>query len=119
MPAVFAFADLGLDDPQIAAFAAFGSFAMLVLADFGGPVRARLLAYVSLALTGAALIAIATACSRNAWLAAGAMAVVGFGILFSGAINGYFAAGGAASVFALLLPGAGSAALPARPARRP
>src|SRR5229473_1241541 len=75
MPAVFAFADLVLDDPQIAAFAAFGSFAMLVLADFGGPVRARLIAYVSLALTGAALIAIATACSRNASLAGRATAV--------------------------------------------
>ena len=117
MPAVFAFADLGLDDPQIAAFAAFGSFAMLVLADFGGPVRARLLAYVSLALTGAALIAIATACSRNAWLAAGAMAVVGFGILFSGAINGYFAAGGAASILAFVLPVTIPAPLSAIPTR--
>ena len=39
MPAVFAFADKVIGDPQTATFAAFGSFAMLVLVDFTGPMR--------------------------------------------------------------------------------
>ena len=37
MPAVFAFADQVIAQPQTALFAAFGSFAMLVLASFSGP----------------------------------------------------------------------------------
>ena len=49
MPVVFAIADKVIADPQIATFAAFGSFAMLVLVEFGGPFRSRLVAYVSLA----------------------------------------------------------------------
>src|SRR5437588_1988896 len=82
MPAVFAIADKVIQQPQLATFAAFGSFAMLVLVEFGGPVRSRLVAYVVLAFAGAANISLGTLCSRNEWLAAGAMALIGFGILF-------------------------------------
>jgi uncharacterized membrane protein YccC len=84
---------------------------MLVLADFSGPPRSRFLAYLGLALTGAVLVALGTMCSRNAWLAAGAMAVVGFVILFSGIFHGYFAAGGTAAILAFVLP----VAIPAPP----
>jgi uncharacterized membrane protein YccC len=103
MPAVFALADKVIGQPQVALFAAFGSFAMLVLVSFSGPARSRLIAYLTLAVAGAALVALGTLCSRNAWLAAGAMAVVGFLILFSGVINGYFAAGGTGAVLAFVL----------------
>ena len=103
MPAVFAFADQVIGQPQTALFAAFGSFAMLVLASFSGPPRTRFTAYLSLGISGVALVALGTACSGNAWLAAGAMAVVGFVILFSGVINGYFAAGGTAAVLVFVL----------------
>jgi hypothetical protein len=41
---------------------------------------------------GAGLIALGTACSRDAWIAAAAMAVVAFVILFSGGLSGYVAA---------------------------
>src|SRR5947208_16757428 len=92
MPAVFAFADKVIANPQTALFAAFGSFALLVLVDFTGPLRSRFVAYLDLACVGAGNIVVGTFCSRNAWLAAAAMAVVGFAILFSGVINGYFAA---------------------------
>jgi hypothetical protein len=109
MPAVFAFADQVIGQPQTALFAAFGSFAMLVLASFSGPPRSRFTAYLSLGISGVALVALGTACSGNAWLAAGAMAVVGFVILFSGVINGYFAAGGTAAVLVFVL----SVAVPA------
>ena len=104
MPAVFAVASQLIKEPQTALFASFGSFAMLVLVDFSGPPKSRFTAYLSLAVSGAALVVVGTLCSRNAWLAAGAMAVVGFVILFSGVINGYFAAGGTAAVLAFVLP---------------
>ena len=77
---------------------------MLVLVDFSGPPKSRFLAYLSLAASGAVLVVVGSLCSRNAWLAAAAMAVVGFGILFSGVINGYFAAGGTSAVLAFILP---------------
>jgi uncharacterized membrane protein YccC len=104
MPAMFALADQVIQQPQTAVFAAFGSFAMLVLVDFGGSPRARFTAYLSLAAAGSVLIVVGTLCSRNAWLAAGAMAVVGFAILFSGVINGYFAAGSTAGILLFVLP---------------
>jgi uncharacterized membrane protein YccC len=103
MPAVFAFADKVIGQPQTALFAAFGSLAILVFASFSGSARRRFLAYLSLGVSGVVLAALGTACSGNAWLAAGAMAVVGFLILFSGVINGYFAAGGTAAVLVFVL----------------
>jgi uncharacterized membrane protein YccC len=103
MPSVFAIADKVINDPQVATFAAFGSFSMLVLVEFGGPMRSRFLAYLALAGVGAANIVVGTLCSRNDWLAAGAMAVVGFAILFSGVINGYFAAAGTAALLSFIL----------------
>ena len=104
MPTVFAVAYLVIQEPQTAIFAAFGSFAMLVLVDFSGPPKSRFNAYLTLATTGAVFVVLGTLCSRNAWLAAGAMAAVGFAILFSGVINGYFAAGGTAAILAFVLP---------------
>jgi uncharacterized membrane protein YccC len=104
MPTVFAFADKVIGNPQTAIFAAFGSFAMLVLVDFTGPMRSRFVAYLALACVGAINIVLGTFCSQNAWLAAAAMAVVGFAILFSGVINGYFAAAGTSALLTFILP---------------
>jgi uncharacterized membrane protein YccC len=104
MPAVFALADKVIGQPQTSIFAAFGSFAMLVLVEFGGPWRTRLLAYLGLVCVGAAFITLGTLCSRNAWLAAGAMAVVGFATLFSGVISGYFAAAATGALLTFVLP---------------
>jgi uncharacterized membrane protein YccC len=104
MPAVFAVSTQVLQDPQLAVFAAFGSFAMLAFVDFRGPARSRLTAYLTLAAAGAVLVVLGTLCSRNAWLAAGSMAVVGFLILFSGAINGYFAGAATAAILPFVLP---------------
>lgn len=104
MPAVFAFAHFVIDDPQTTLFAAFGSFAVLVFADFGGTPRQRLEAYGVLALTGTALIALGTLCSRSTWPAAVAMAVIGFAILFAGVVNGWLAAGATAALLTFVLP---------------
>jgi hypothetical protein len=104
MPAVFAFADKVIGQPQTSLFAAFGSFAVLVLVEFGGPPRTRLVAYLGLACVGASFITLGTLCSRNPWLAAGAMFVVGFATLFSGVISGYFAAGATGALLTFVLP---------------
>ena len=109
MPAMFALASNVIGNPQIALFAAFGSFAMLVLASFSGPARSRLAAYLTLGVAGLGLVTVGTLCSGNAWLAAVAMLVVGFAILLSGMINGYFAAGSTAAILGFVL----SVAVPA------
>jgi hypothetical protein len=104
IPVVFALADKVIQQPQTSLIAAFGSFAMLVLVEFAGPPQNRFFAYVGLACVGAVFITLGTLCSRNPWLAAGAMAVVGFGTLFSGVISGYFAAGATGAILTFVLP---------------
>src|SRR5436309_1333555 len=104
MPGVFAFADQVIGNPQTSLFAAFGSFAVLVLVEFGGVWRTRLVAYLTLAAVGAVFIALGTVCSRDAWLAAGATGAVGFVTLFSGAFNGYFAAASTGAILLFVLP---------------
>src|SRR4051812_45998964 len=118
IPCVFGFAMGVIDNVDTSTYAAFGCFSILVLADFGGAWRPRLGAYLVLALCGVAFIALGTLCSRDPWLAAGAMAVLGFLVIFSGAAGGYFAAGGGAPPLALILPGSPPPA-PATPPDRP
>jgi uncharacterized membrane protein YccC len=115
MPAVFAFADNVIQDQQTTVLSAFGSFAILVLADFGGPRRTRLGAYLALTVGGAALITLGTLCSQTPWLAVVAMAVVGFLILLSGVISGYFAAARIAALLTFILP----VSIPAPPSAIP
>jgi len=117
MPIVFAFADKVIGDPNTALFAAFGSLAMLVFANFTGPRRSQFVAYLALAGAGAANIVLGTLCSQDTWLAVAAMAVVGFAILLSGAINGYFAAASTSALLTFVLPvtiAAPPSAIPAR-----
>jgi uncharacterized membrane protein YccC len=104
MPAVFALADKVIAQPQTSIFAAFGSFAMLVLAELSGPPLTRFLAYLGLGCLGGAFITIGTLCSRSPWLAATAMAVVGFVTLFSGVFSGYFSATATAAILTFVLP---------------
>jgi uncharacterized membrane protein YccC len=104
MPAVFALADKVVGQPQTSLFAAFGSIALLVLVDFTGPPKARLVAYLGLACVGAVFITLGTLCSRHDWLAAGAMATVAFVTLFAGVINGYVAAGATGALLTFVLP---------------
>src|SRR2546421_4055755 len=104
MPAAVAFADKVIQDQQTTFLSAFGSFAILVLADFGGPWRARLAAYLGLTVAGAALITLGTLCSRTPWLAVVVMALVGFVILLSGVISGYFAAARTPALLTFILP---------------
>ncbi len=104
MPAMFALGDKVIGNPQVATFAAFGSFAMLLLVDFGGPMTERLQAQAALAVTGGVFVCLATLASRTAWLAAVAMAVVGFGVIFAGVVSSVLAGASTALLLAFILP---------------
>ena len=104
MPAMFALGDKVIGNPQVATFAAFGSFAMLLLVDFGGPMAERLQAEAALAVTGGVFVCLATLASQTAWLAAVAMAVVGFGVIFAGVVSSVLAGATTALLLAFILP---------------
>ena len=104
MPLMFLIGDKVIASPTVATFAAFGSFAMLLLVDFSGPIRDRLLAQAALGVACALLIALATLASRTAWLAAVAMAVVAFGILFAGVVSSVLAGAATSLLLAFILP---------------
>ena len=117
MPALFGITTVAFDNTQLSLFAAFGSFSMLAFADFGGPPRARLVAYLLLTACGAVLISLGTVLSGNAWIAAAGMAVVAFAIVFGGVLGGYVAAGGLAASLSFVLAVAvhdDAAAIPSR-----
>jgi len=104
MPAMFALGDKVIGNPQVATFAAFGSFAMLLLVDFGGPMAERLQAEAALAVTGGVFVCLATLASQTAWLAAVSMAVVGFGVIFAGVVSSVLAGATTALLLAFILP---------------
>ena len=104
MPAMFALGDKVIGNPQVATFAAFGSFAMLLLVDFGGPMAERLQAQAALAVTGGVFVCLATLASQTAWLAAVAMAVAGFGVIFAGVVSSVLAGATTALLLAFILP---------------
>ncbi len=104
MPAMFAFAKVVIGDATVATFAAFGSFAMLLLVDFAGPMRSRLQAQVALALACGVLIAIATLCSRSTVAAVIGMTVVAFGVLFAGVVSSVLAGATTTMLLAFILP---------------
>jgi uncharacterized membrane protein YccC len=104
MPAMFALGDKVIGNPQLATFAAFGSFAMLLLVDFGGPMAERLQAQAALAVTGGLFVCLATLASQTTWLAAVAMAVAGFGVIFAGVVSSVLAGATTALLLAFILP---------------
>jgi uncharacterized membrane protein YccC len=104
MPAMFAVGDHVIGNATLATFAAFGSFAMLLLVDFAGPIRARLFDQAALGIACAVLIAVGTLCSRTTWLAVVAMAVVAFTVLFAGVVSSVLAGATTALLLAFILP---------------
>ncbi|HTA37283.1 MAG TPA: FUSC family protein [Solirubrobacteraceae bacterium] len=104
MPAMFAIGDKVIENAAIATFAAFGSFAMLLLVDFGGPLRERLQAQATLALAGLVLVCLGTLVCRNVWLAAATMALVGFVVIFIGVVSSVLAGASTSLLLAFILP---------------
>jgi fusaric acid resistance family protein len=104
MPVMFALGDKVIGNAELATFAAFGSFATLVLVDFGGPMRDRLQAQAMLGLAGGVLVCAGTLASRNTWLAAIAMGLIGFAVLFAGVVSSVLAGAATSLLLAFILP---------------
>ena len=94
---LFAFTDKVIGNLQMATFAAFGSFATLVLASFSGTRWDKLMAHIGLALAGSALLAIGTAVHSPAALAALATVPVTFAVFFAGVAGPNVASGATAA----------------------
>ncbi len=101
---MFALGDKVIGNPILATFAAFGSFAMLLLVDFGGSMRDRLQAQAALAVLGGGFVCVGTLASRSAWLAAVAMALVGFAVIFAGVASSVLAGATTSLLLAFILP---------------
>src|SRR4051794_15857120 len=104
MPAMFAFADKVVGNPMLATFAAFGSFALLVLVDFGGSMRERLQAEAAVAVAGGVLVCLGTLVANSTVLAVVAMTLVGFGVLFAGVVSSVLAGATTSLLLAFILP---------------
>jgi uncharacterized membrane protein YccC len=104
IPGLFAFGDKVIANPMVATFAAIGGFAMLLLADFGGPLRRRFIAYVGLGVVGVAFISIGTLVSRVTWVAVVVALLIAVLVLFGGILSGYIAKGSVAALLLLVLP---------------
>ena len=114
---LFAFTDKVLGNPQIATFAAFGSFATLVLASFAGTWRDKLLAHLALALTGSVLLTIATIVSSSTALAAIVTVPATFVVFFAGVTGPNAASGVTGALLAWVLPAASAGTVSVIPDR--
>ena len=104
MPAAFALGDRVIGNATVATFAAFGSFASLLLVEFGGSMRDRLRAQASLGVAGLALVSLATLASRSTALAVVATLCVAFGLLFAGIASSVLAGATTSMLLAFILP---------------
>ncbi|WP_159794126.1 FUSC family protein [Puerhibacterium puerhi] len=111
---------LGLEvvgDEYLGLFAVFGSFAVLLLADFTGPMPQRLQAQAALGAAGVGLVCLGTLTSAHPWLAALGMLAVGLPILFAGVVSSLLASATPALLLAYVLPAclpASASAIPER-----
>lgn len=117
VPGLFALGYKVIGDLQVATFAAFGGFATLVLASFGGRWRDKLVAHAGLAVTGSVLLIIGTAVNASVVAACVATLVVVFAVLFSGVAGPNAASAGAAALLAYVLPAASPGTMAMIPAR--
>jgi uncharacterized membrane protein YccC len=104
-------------DLQMATFAAFGGFATLVLASFGGRWRDKLVAHLGLAVTGSVLLIIGTAVNRYVAIAVVATIVVAFVVLFAGVAGPNAASASTAAMLAYVLPAASPGTIEMIPSR--
>jgi len=106
VPGLFALCDVVIGNLQMATFAAFGGFATLVLAGFGGSRRDKLVAHLNLAAVGSVLIVIGTAVNTSTPVAAVVTVLVAFAVLFAGIVGPNAASGATAVLLAYILPAA-------------
>ncbi|MEW1776013.1 FUSC family protein [Streptomyces sp. NPDC086777] len=117
MPALFALCNEVLHNPTMASYAAFGSFSMLLLVDYSGPMVERLRAQVALTVAWLVLICLGTLAAPWLWLAVAATVVVGFAVLFAGVVSSVLAGSSTALLLAFVLPVTAPVPLEQLPAR--
>ena len=89
---------------QTPMFTIFGSFALMVLADFPGNRQTRAAAYAGLGINGAVLITLGTLVAPHAWLSVVLMFVLGVTVTFSGVLSETIAAGQRPTLLTFVLP---------------
>ncbi len=104
VPSLFAIAHFAFSNSQVALFAAFGSFALLLFVEFTGKTRTRLVSYLGFWLAGSVLIILGTVVSTNKVAAVVTMAVVGFVVLFAGIVEPRAATASTAALLTFVLP---------------
>jgi len=104
IPSLFALTYEGFGNLQMALFTAFGSFASLIVASFGGSRRDKFVAHLRLAVTGSIGLIIGTAVGPVKWLAVLVTIPVAFGIFFAGVAGPNMASGISGALFGYLLP---------------
>jgi Fusaric acid resistance protein-like len=104
MPAAFGLTHALFSNPQVSLFGAFGSFAFLLLVDFPGRSRVRLVSYVALVVAGGCLITVGTVVSTHKVAAIVVMALVGFSVLFAGIASPNIATASTATLLLFVLP---------------
>ncbi len=104
MPSVFAITHALFSDPQVALFAAFGSFALLLLVEFTGRPATRLVSYGGLFVVGACFTVLGTVVSTHKVAAVVTMALVGFAVLFAGIVAPQAATASTAALLTFVLP---------------
>ncbi|HTJ34071.1 MAG TPA: FUSC family protein [Dactylosporangium sp.] len=115
MPIVFGVAFGVIGNPIVATYSAFGAFALLLFADFTGPMADRVRAQAGLGLAGVVLISLGTLVAPITWLAVLTTAVVTFAVFFAGVVSSVLAG----ATTALLLPFILSSSLPGPPSAIP
>jgi len=117
MPGLFALCTQVLHSATMASFAAFGSFSMLLLVEFTGPMVQRLRAHAGLAVAWAVLICLGTLAARVTWVSTVATVIIGFIVLFSGVVSSVLAGASTSLLLAFVLPVASPAPLSQLPDR--
>jgi hypothetical protein len=103
MPGLFALGVKVIGSPVIGEFAAFGSFALLLMAGFAGSFRERLQAQATLAVASVVLVCVGTAVSSNVWAAVIVTVLVSFLIIFAGVVSSVMAGATTSLLLALML----------------
>jgi uncharacterized membrane protein YccC len=108
VPGLFAITLEGIGNLQMATLTAFGGFATLVLASFGGSRRDKLVAHAALALAGSVLLVIGTAVGTASSAAVGAVVTVpvAFAVFYAGIAGPNAASAATAALLAYVLPAA-------------
>ncbi len=101
---LFAFTDQVIGNLQVATFAAFGSFATLLLSTFGGSRLDRLKAHVGLALAGSALLTLGTLVSSSTVVATLVTLPVAFVVFYAGVLSPNAASGAIGAMLTYVLP---------------